>query len=72
MHQVKVRVVRRIREHLLWVASMDKYVGDGKDYEASRWSGESAFVETDGPNDGWYFPAAALEPVPETYGNEEN
>ena len=53
-----------------WMESMDEFVGDGKAYEISRIVGTDCYVDTDEPDDGWWFPQTALEPA--EYGNEEN
>ena len=68
-----VRVVRACPDCACgWTDSMDEFVGDGKEYNVSGVCGTDAYVDTDGPGDGWWFPFGALEPVCPTYGNEED
>ena len=71
----EVRIVRSFPDSDCgWMPEMEDCVGDGKIYAVSRGTNESgyAYVDTDGPGDGWWFPPEALELVPKTYGNEED
>ena len=43
----------------------------GEAFPVSRVTDSSVYLDTDGKNDGWWFPPEALERVVETYGNEE-
>ena len=68
-----VRVVRACPDCACgWVGAMDEFVGDGKTYGVSWVGGTDAYVDTNGPGDGWWFPFDALEPVNAIYGNEED
>ena len=70
-----VRVVRSFPDDAVgWMSGMEACVGDGKSYRVGRdTANRNVFVETGGrPGRGWWFPPAALELVPKTYGNEED
>ena len=69
---MRARIVREMPDcDEDWTDEMSDAMDSGEAFPVSRVTDSSVYLDTDGKNDGWWFPPEALERVVETYGNEE-